>query len=299
MPDREGYVNVRGCRTWFRVVGDLADDAGALPPLVVIHGGPGLPHNYLDDLRVVARTGRPVVFYDQLGCGRSDRPHDPRHYTVSLFVEELSELRRHLGIDRCHIFGQSWGGMLALEYLLTSPTGVSSVVLASAPASMPLFAEETGRLRRELPPAVQMALEEHEAAGSTSSTEYRDAAMFFNRRHVCRLDPLPAVLTSAMAAFGTEVYETMVGASECHVTGTLRDWSVEERLSEIALPTLVMSGRFDEVTPLLAERLAAGLPDCRRVMFEQSSHMPHLEEPQRFVDELLNFLAATEQRADP
>jgi proline-specific peptidase len=185
----EGFVPFRGYRTWYRVVGD-GEEPGKLP-LLCLHGGPGGTHDYLEPLEGMAGTGRRAIFYDQLGCGRSDLPDDPSLWTVELFVDEVGAVREALGLDRVHLFGNSWGGMLAMEYALTQPAGLESLVLASAPASIPQWVEETGRLRAQLPAEVKAVLDRREAAGTTDDPEYGEAAMVFNRRHVCRVDPWP------------------------------------------------------------------------------------------------------------
>jgi proline-specific peptidase len=135
MPTEQGQVALRGYNVWYRIVGDR--EAPGKLPLMCLHGGPGFPHDYLEPLQAMAATGRRVIFYDQLGCGNSDKPHDPSLWTVPLFVEELREIRRALGLERVHLLGQSWGGMLAMEYALTEPAGLASLILADSSASMP------------------------------------------------------------------------------------------------------------------------------------------------------------------
>ena len=141
MSSTEGHIAFRGFRTWYRIVGE-GEKAGKLP-LLCLHGGPGFTHDYIESLEDMARTGRRVIFYDQLGAGNSDRPSDPEMWTVELFLDELRTIRDELALDRVHLFGSSWGGMLAMEYALTKPDGLASLVLASSPSSIPIWAEET------------------------------------------------------------------------------------------------------------------------------------------------------------
>ena len=293
----EGYVSFRGFRTWYRVVGE--GEAPGRDPVLVLHGGPGTGHDYLEPLAALAASGRRVVFYDQLGCGRSDHPHDPSLWNVGLFVEEVAAVREALGLSRIHLLGQSWGGMLALEVTLAKHPGLVSLVLASSLASVPLWIAETNRLRGQLPPEVRETLTRHEAAGTTDSTEYQDAVMVFYRRHVCRLDPFPECLERSFAnlAADPEVYNTLWGPSEFHATGRLKEWDVTPRLGEVRLPTLVLSGRFDEATPAVVEAIQRGIAGSESVTFEESSHMPHVEEPERFLSVVEAFLARVEGRA--
>ncbi len=297
VPTSEGYVPFRGYRTWYRVVGDLANVGQGKLPVLMLHGGPGAPHDYLESLEAFSATGRPVIFYDQLGCGNSDRPDDPDLWTVALFLDELATVRRALGLDRIHLLGQSWGGMLAMEYALTRPEGIASLVIASSPASMPLWVAEANRLRAELPPEVQETLLTHEAAGTTADPAYEEAVMVFYRRHVCRLDPWPDFVSRAFAKLGHQVYETMNGPSEFHVIGRLKEWDIRDRLGEIRLPSLLTSGRYDELTPMQAQIVRDGIPDCEWALFEQSSHMPHAEEAEPYMAVLDDFLTRIEAGA--
>ncbi|MFN8590406.1 MAG: proline iminopeptidase-family hydrolase [Thermomicrobiales bacterium] len=297
-PVREGTIPFRGYQTWYRVVGE-GEEPGKLP-LLLLHGGPGAAYDYLESLEAMADTGRRVIFYDQLGCARSSIPEaKPEMWTVELYIDEINTLRDALGLDRIHLLGQSWGGMLAMEYALTQPPGLESMTVASSPASMVQWVEEANRLREELPPDVQQTLLRHEAAGTTDSPEYEEAMMAFYRRHVCRVDPMPEYVqrTFASIAKNPEVYYTMNGPSEFHVVGTLKEWNIIPRLGEIRVPTLVTSGRFDEATPLIAETVRSGIPGAEGVIFEESSHMPHAEEPERYMRVLDEFLSRVEARA--
>ena len=170
-PAHERTIPFRGHRVWTRTVG--VADAPRKLPLLCLHGGPGVPHDYLEPLEAVAATGRAVVFYDQLGGGRSDQPRNPSLWTVDLFLAELAAVRDALGLARVHLLGQSWGGMSALEYAATRPAGLASLNVASSPARMA----------------------DWEAAGTTGSAEYEQAMLGFYGpprlppRRVARLRP--------------------------------------------------------------------------------------------------------------
>ncbi len=297
-PVREGRLPFRGYTDWYRIVGD-APQPGKLP-LLLLHGGPGAAHDYLEPIGALAATGRPVIFYDQLGCGLSDHPHDPSLWHVPLFLDEIDAVRRALGLERLHLLGQSWGGMLGMEYALTQPPGLASLTVANSPASMTQWLSEANRLRSELPPDVQQTLLAHEAAGTTNSAAYQEAMMVFYGRHVCRVDPLPDCVQRSFAQIEAdpEVYHTMNGPSEFHVVGRLKDWDITGRLGGIRVPTLVLSGRHDEATPLIAETVQRGIPGAQWVVFEDSSHMPHVEETARYLQVLDEFLTRIEQSAD-
>ena len=291
-PVHEGFFEFQGHQTWYRVTGDLASSR---PPLVALHGGPGVPHDYLLRLAALADTGRAVIHYDQVGCGRSthlpDRGRD--FWQVPLFVQELAGLLRHLGIeDGYHLLGQSWGGMLGAEHAVVRPSGLRSLVIANSPASMELWVQEANRLRAMLPADVQATLLRHEADGTTDTAEYSTAMRVFYDRHVCRI-PWPPEVAASFAAMEAEptVYHTMNGPSEFHCIGTIRDWSIIDRLDRIDAPTLLISGRHDEATEAVVRPFNDRIRDVRWTIFENSSHLPHVEETAAFLALVGDFIA--------
>ncbi|HEX5403935.1 MAG TPA: proline iminopeptidase-family hydrolase [Pseudonocardiaceae bacterium] len=290
----EGTIPFQGHETWYRVTGDLKSGP---TPLVVLHGGPGCTHDYLLRLTALAGSGRPVVHYDQVGNGRSthlpDAPSD--YWTPELFVAELENLLSALGIaDRYTVLGQSWGGMLAAEHAVRQPAGLRGLVIADSPASMELWSAAAGELRAELPRAVDDVLREHETAGTTDSAAYQEAMQAFYERHVCRIQPMPAEVAATFAAMDADptVYQTMNGPSEFHVIGSLTGWSIVDRVGQIQVPTLLASGRYDEATTATIAPFFTGIPDVRWSVFAESSHMPHVEEADRFNAVIGGFLAS-------
>jgi L-proline amide hydrolase len=287
----EGRMVRDGQETWYRIVGDLT--AGPTP-VVIVHGGPGGAHDYTEPIADLSRFGRGCVLYDQLGCGKSTHlPDAPAGFwTVQLFKDELVDLTRHLGIeDRYSVVGQSWGGMLGMEHALTHPPGLRALVVADSPASIPLWVEEANRLRRDLPSDVQEALTRHEEAGTTDTEEYESAVRVFYDRHVCRI-PWPDGVTRSFAQIAEDptVYHTMNGPSEFHCIGSLKTWDITNRLPEIDVPTLLISGRYDEATPHIVEQIHSRIPGAQWRIFEESSHMPHVEEPEAFLEAVEAFL---------
>lgn len=290
-PSRKGRLRFGEFETWYRVTGEI----GSGPPLVVLHGGPGNTHDYLLNLTRLSEGGRPVIHFDQLGSGGSTWLPDrgPGFWTVGLFLEQLESLLLGLGIaDDYALFGHSWGGLLATEHAYHRPEGLRGLVIANAPASYPLWLREMHRLRGLLPPGVNETLLRHEAAGTTDSAEYQAAMMPFYERHVCRVKPWPRDLVASTMELSenSTVYSIMNGPSEFHVIGTLRDWGVIERCPRVAAPTLVLSGRHDEATPEAVSPFVELIPGARWELFEESSHMPHLEEPDLFFEVMEKFL---------
>jgi L-proline amide hydrolase len=288
----EGYADFRTYPTWYRVTGDLGSGK---TPVVILHGGPGCTHDYVDSFKGLAAGGRAVVHYDQIGNGRSTHLRDkgPDFWTPALFLDELDNLLGHLGIAAAyHVVGQSWGGMLAAEHAVRQPKGLQGLVIADSPASMVLWLQEANRLRDELPVEVQATLLKHEKAGTTGSPDYAKAMRVFYDRHVCRV-PWPPEVARTFAAIEDDptVYHTMNGPSEFHVVGTLKNWSIIDRLDRILAPTLLISGRHDEATKATVQPYADRIKDVRWVVFEDSSHMPHVEETERCLQVVGEFLA--------
>jgi len=296
---REGFLPFWEFRVWYRILGELDQPAPGRFPLLVLHGGPGGSHNYLQPLEALAQSGRPVVFYDQLGGGNSERPDDPTLWNIDLFLEEVGAVRRELGLERVHLLGHSWGAMLALSYALMEPSGLLSLVLAGALANASLHMAEVDKLREQLPPEVQEVLSHHEEAGTTDDPAYEEAMMAFYARHLCRLDPWPEYLLEGLEQINPQVYQTMWGASELHITGNLKDWDVTSSLAEIRVPTLLLSGRYDLCTPAEQEVIREGIRGSEWVLFEESSHCPHAEETERFLAVVEGFLSRVERQLTP
>jgi proline-specific peptidase len=284
----EGFIDVPGGRVWYAIEGAAAPGR----PLLCLHGGPGVPHDYLEPLADLA-DDRPVVFYDQLGCGRSAGPGDPALWTVDRAVREVAAVRAALGLDEVHLFGNSWGGWLAMEYLLRGAPPPRTVTISSAPASVAEWIEDAAKLRAELPADVRADLDRHEEHGWLSCPEYAAAVAQYYRRHVCRTVPWPACVERSFAGTNAGIYGAMWGASEFGpVTGVLRDFDVRGRLGAIAVPALVTAGRHDEARPERMRAVAAELPDAELAIFDNSSHMAFVEERAAYTGRLRAFLRA-------
>jgi proline-specific peptidase len=290
-PAEEGRLPVPGGEVWYRVVG-----SGDAVPMLVVHGGLGLvAHDYLEPLEALADFGRRVVFWDQLGCGRSDTPDDPLLYRIDRYADEIAAVKRGLDLERVHLLGQSFGGWLSLEYMARKPEGVVSLHLASTSGGVPCLVAGLKRLLAELPPEDAAAIERCELAGRYDDPRYLEASEAFTRRWVCRLDPLPEVLTRHWTTVDhAPAYRTMYGSGQFTVTGNLRNWDRTDDLGRIRVPSLVTCGRHDKFVPECAERLNAGIASCELHVFEQSAHMSHLEEPESLLAVTREFLDRAE-----
>ncbi|KAI9154764.1 L-amino acid amidase [Paramyrothecium foliicola] len=285
------------CKTWYKTVGDIL--GSELPPLIALHGGPGAGHEYLVSLTdLLSQHGIPLIFYDQVGCGRSthhrDRLRDESFWTFDLFINELDNLIDHLQVREREFFllGQSWGGMLAGSYASRRPVGLKKLVICGAPASFPLFVEGGKRLRAQLPADVREELEKGEANGDLKSPEYEKAAAVFYSRHVCRVNPFPEPVKKAFKNLENDstAYHTMQGPSEIVIDGSLKDWDGSEAARNINVDTLLLNGRHDEVSELCVEPWFRSIPRVKWVVFENASHMAHWEERDRFMQLVGTFL---------
>jgi proline-specific peptidase len=285
----EGYVDFRGYRTWYCVAGELGSGA---TPLLALHGGPGSTHHYFAPLERLA-PDRPVVLYDQIGCGNSDRPQDI-DWSADVFREEVDAVRSQLGLDRIHLLGTSWGGMLALEHVLSGAEGIVGLILSSTLASVDQWAAEQVLLRNALPPEVVEVLDRHDRAGTYDDPEYERAMDAYMDRHFYR-GPKPREELERMSeGKATDVYRAMQGPNEWTVTGAIKGWDVRDRLNEIDIPTLVIRGRHDMCTDPIAETLVKGIRNSREVVLEESSHTPVLEETDKYLAAISQFMKEAE-----
>lgn len=288
----EGYIPVTGGKIWYKIVG--ADKK--TPPLLALHGGPGASHDYLEPLEALSDE-RPVIFYDQLGCGNSDKPSDISLWTIERFVNELEQVRTYLGLDKMHLLGQSWGTMLAVDFMLTKkPKGVMSLILSGPCLSSSRFASDQKVYLLELSDTLQKIISESEVSGCFDSKEYQDAMMAYYKTHVCRLDPWPDCLNRTFEKLGHEVYEQMWGPSEFTITGTLKGYERVNLLKEISVPTLFTCGRYDEATPSTTAYYHSMLPGSEIVIFEGASHEHHLEKIGEYLEVVRSFINKAENK---
>jgi len=285
----EGFVKVPGGRLWYELRGE--DTEGI--PLLTIHGGPGVPHNYLQTLEMLENE-RPVVFYDQLGCGKSDRPSDKSLWRIERFVEEIELLRSELGYSEIHLLGHSWGTILACEYALKYPETVKSMVLSGPAMSISRFESDARRLMETLSVRSREAINRAEKSGDFTQEDYQEAVSEFYGKFVCRMKPWPECMNEAVAGMGEDVYNYMYGPSEFTVTGVLKGYDCSSRLGEINSPVLLTCGKYDEATPEATAFYTEKFPNAVIRVFEESSHEHHLEKPLEYIQEVRQFLTRAE-----
>ena len=288
-PEKAGFVPVKGGRIWYRLNGTGHFVKGKTP-LIVVHGGPGFSHHYLLPLIDLADE-RPVILYDQLDSGHSDRPNDPANWTIERFVLEIDNIREALGLDRVLVFGNSWGGTVAAEYAISQPAGLAAVVLSSPLISTKRWIADNTAYRNNLPDNVKKTLDKHEAEGTIESQEYMDAVMVFYNRHLNRMNPWPEELNRSFEVFNPNLYVTMWGNTEFNATGTLKDYDATDRLSRIQVPVLFTCGEYDESTPAANKYFASLVPKAEVEVIPNASHTAFLEQRKQYIEVVRRFLA--------
>ena len=287
---KEGFIPVTGGNVWYRISGN-----GPGIPLLVLHGGPGSKSSDSDPLQQLG-TDRPVIHYDQLGCGKSDRPVETALWTVERYVEELEQVVQAIELEEFHLLGHSWGTMLAASYLFEKPKGVRSVIFSGPALDAQRWERDQRNYLKQFPKEIQETIEKNEREQTTDSPEYKQAVKAFYKRHMCRVDPWPKEMEEDMKKLNHQIYNFMWGASEFTVTGTLKNFDATGRLKEIEIPALFSCGRFDEATPEATEYYAELVQDGEFHVFENSSHMPGIEEPEAYVETVREWLNRQELR---
>jgi proline iminopeptidase len=288
LAEQSGFLPVPGGKVWWRRVG-----GGGKTPLLLLHGGPGAGHDYLNPMAALGED-RAVIFYDQLGCGRSDAPEDESLYRIPRFVDEVDAVRDALGLKEIVLFGNSWGSMLAIEYLASGRgAGVEKLILSGALASVPQASAGLQRLVDQLPDGAGARLHQLEAENRTAEPEYERLVELFYHLHLCRLDPWPADFMKTIEIISkSPAYRVMNGPNEFTITGNIKDWDRRRDLGAIKLPTLITTGEFDEVTLDCHQTIRDGIAGSQLVVMKDCSHLTMLEKPGEYNDIVRRFIEA-------
>jgi proline iminopeptidase len=290
LPAGEARLAVPGGRIWYKVSG-----AGNGTPVVLLHGGPGFSSYYLKPFEDLG-DDRAVIRYDQLGGGKSDRISDTTMFTIEHFVRELDSLRSHLGYQRWHVFGHSWGTILAMEYYRAHPDRVASLTFGSAVFDAKAYVRRANQLVTTLSDSAQQAIKRADAAQKYGTPDYQNAVGEFYAKYLWRHPP-QADLDSTMATVNEAIYNYMQGPSEFVISGTLKDYDATGFLPQIKVPTLFTVGEFDEVGPELIKGFAAKVPHARYVEFPGSAHLTPWDARDENVKAVRGFLRAADSTA--
>jgi len=286
----EGHLAVPGGSIWYHVSG-----TGSGTPVVLLHGGPGLSSYYLKPFEELGGD-RLVVRYDQLGGGKSGTASDTTLFTIAHFVAELDSLRSHLGIAKWHVFGHSWGTILALEYYGAHPERVASLIFGSPVFDIPAYARRANELVATLSDSSRRAVRTALATGRFDSPAYQAAIAEFYGLYVFR-HPVQADLDSTFAAFNQAIYTYMQGPSEFTITGTLKQYDATAFLPEIRVPALVTVGEFDEVGPELVRLHASRIPGARYELLPGAAHLTSWDAREANLRVVREFLSSADSTA--
>jgi proline iminopeptidase len=286
---KEGYVKIFGYSIFWR--GFSPETGVSKGTILCLHGGPGLTLEYMLCFTDLTKFGYDVVFYDQLGCGRSELPKDKALFTIEHGIEEIEAFRKEMRLGRVHLLGSSYGGLLAIAYALKYQRNLKSLISVSGIDSVPLATREMERMKLELPEETQEILGKYEKEGDYEKPEYQNALMVFYKKHFCRMENWPQELLYSMEHVSKPVYSTMNGPTEFGIIGGIRYWDVSQQLKGIRVPTLVTCGKYDEVSPKVARSIHQGIRRSKLVSFPNSSHMAMWEERDKFMNVVGKFLA--------
>ena len=280
----EGYVEVTGGKIWYRVYGE-----GNKTPMLALHGGPGGSSYSLTPLKELSKD-RPIILYDQLGCGRSTRITDTTLMTVDRYVDELEQLRKALNLKDFVLFGHSWGPALGFEYYLKYPGEVKALIMSSPYLSTDLWIKDANILISTLPDSIQAIIRENEKNKTFDNEAYKSTVDLFYSKFLRRVERPQEKIDSARAMFGTNVYEYMWGPSEFTATGTLLNFDRVNELKHITVPTLLITGEYDEARPSTVNYFHSLIPGSEFTVINNAGHVTLNDNPEQTLARLHEFL---------
>ena len=289
LPNGEGFINVDGGKVWYQVTGN-----GDKIPILILHGGPGAPSYYLKPLSALG-VDRKVIFFDQLGCGRSDRTSDTTLMTVDHFVEELKTVVKHLGLKEFYLYGQSWGTMLGTDYYLKYPGGIKALILSSPCISIPMWIKDADSLISTLPDSIQNAIRTNEKNKTFDDPGYQQAVLLYYQNFVSRKLPWSADIDSTSMQIGKS-YQYMWGPSEFTATGELKNYDRTNQLNKIRIPTLFITGEFDEACPSTVKYYQSLVPGAKFEIIKDAAHLTMQDKPEENNKVLIDFLNSLEKK---
>lgn len=285
----EGFIDVKGGKVWYKVVGE-----GNKTPIIMLHGGPGIPSYYLKPLAELGKD-RPVIFFDQLGCGKSGKLTDTTLMTVDNFVAQLGEVITHLGLKEFYIYGQSWGTMLGTDYYLKNPKGIKALILSSPSLNTKLWRKDAEILIATLPDSIQTAIFTNEKNKTFDTPSYGQAVQVYYQHFLARKQPWSAEMDSCLSQMGQNIYGYMGGPSEFTMTGELKNYDRTKQLGAIKVPTLFMCGEFDEARPETVKYYQSLVSGAKFSMTPNAAHLTMQDNPKADIKAITDFLNEIEQ----
>jgi proline iminopeptidase len=285
----EGYISVKGGKVWYRIYG-----SGDKTPLLLLHGGPCVPSYYLNPLSALSKD-RPVIFLDQLGCGRSDRITDTTLMNTKSYVEQLKKVTEALGLKHFYLYGQSWGTMLATDYYLKYKDGIEAVIFSSPCLSSPLWLRDADTLISTLPDSIQKIINENELNKTFSNPDYQMAVNIFYDNFLTRRKPHSKDMDSVYRNIGVNVYEYMWGPSEFTATGNLKNYDRTKDLNKIKVPVLFIAGEYDEARPSTVKYYQSLIKGAKFSLIKNAGHLTMQDNSEEDVKVISCFLNKLEE----
>ena len=261
--------------------------------VLLLHGGPGFPHDYLEAMEsFLPQAGIEMYYYDQLGVGNSDVPDDPSLWTLARYLTEVEEVRQGLGLDHFVLYGHSWGGILGIEYALNYQQHLRGLVISNMAASVQSYLKRTDALKEQLlSPATLQHFNALEAAKEYENPDYmRIVNEQLYTKMICRTNPWPEPVSRAFRLGNEKIYNQMQGKSEFEVTGNLKDWDRWDRLHEIKVKTLTMGATWDEMDPADMRKMASLMPNATCAICPNGSHLDMWDDQAVYYEHLIGFL---------
>ena len=273
-------------KVWTKKVGDSATK------MLTLHGGPGATHEYLECFEdFLPRAGIEFYYYDQLGSAYSDQPKDESLWTIDRFREEVEQVRVALGLNSFYLYGQSWGGMLGIEYALKYQRHLKALIISNMTGSVDSYVKYVNELRQKFPLKIRETLKKYEIKEEYNAPEYQEV-IFKNlyAKHLCRLDPWPDPVMRTFKHLNAQVYNIMQGPNEFVVTGTLKDWDRWKEIQTIRVPTLLIVGRHDTMRVEDIQRMGRLIPNSRVAVCERGSHFSMYDDQETYFRALIKFI---------
>lgn len=281
------FEGFEGLKTYYEIHGQITQSSTVI---VAIHGGPGFTHHHLSNISKVAKKNITVILYDQIGCGKSSKLTDHNKYSVDLFVNELKGLLEFLKLDNVVLLGHSWGSVVAFEYYLRFSRRVQGIIFSSPVIDTRIWEHEAKKLVKQLPlwaSTVLLSKAKNEIDYYNIFQMAYDEYIF---RHICRARPYPEELIKSESQMDIYAYKRLWGDTEIEVTGTLKGYTMLDRISAINCPVLFLRGEYDEVTMPQIEPAIKLVSQSKFYEFKKCSHSSNLESEVEYNDVLLKFL---------
>ena len=281
---KEGFIDVKGGKIWYRING-----TGTKPALVLLHGGPGSSSYGLENLKELSKD-RPVIFIDQLGCGRSSRITDTSLMTIENYVEQLEQIRTALNFEDFYLYGHSWGTMLGIDYYIKYPKHIKSIIFSSPLFSTAMWTKDADTLIASLPDSIQTNIRVNEKNKTYDNAAYQDAVTLYYKNFLRRTERTKGQADTSKLFSGSNVYQFMWGPSEFTATGNLLKYDRLAFLSTIKVPTLLVAGEFDEARPSTIQHFQTMIPGAEFKMIKNAGHATMQDNKEEYLATLKAFL---------